>query len=145
VGLDPLRILRTQHDDLRRGVLHASTGASDPRRPRALAARLQAHLALEERTLFAFWEGVLGQRRAIAVLRAEHQALRVAAGRFLREGGRLGAIRLSKQLDSHFAREERVLFPLTVAQLTANQLSEFGRLLRTPRDRVAWAMRRRRL
>ena len=145
MGPDPLRILRAQHDQLRRGVRQVATRAPAPERLRPLAARLESHLALEERTLFAFWEGILGQRRAIAVLRADHRALRLAAGRALREGGLLGAARLSRQLEAHFAREERVLFPLTIARLTPTQLVEFGRLLRAPRDRGPATARKRRL
>ena len=137
MGPDPLRILRAQHDQLRRGVRQVANRAPARERLRPLAARLESHLALEERTLFAFWEGILGQRRAVAVLRADHRALR--------EGGLLGAARLSRQLEAHFAREERVLFPLTIARLTPTQLVEFGRLLRAPRDRGPATARKRRL
>ena len=101
-----------------------------------LAAGLGPHAELEDELLFdqVDADGHLG---AMAVMRDEHRAIEDALGRAQTERDAAAASELLlhaiHEARDHFAREERIAFPLAAARLGEQRLRELG---------AAWSARR---
>ena len=80
-----------------------------------------------------------GKGGAASVLREDHMAIREAFATAM--AGPVGLAPVALQalenlralLEAHFAREERVLFPLMTAHLAGREASDLARRLRTTR------------
>ncbi len=137
---DPFQVLCAEHAVLRRDFarLLEPSGTQTPRRDLgALARSLEVHLGREERLVYPAVERLFGGREgAASVLREEHASIRQRLDRLAKEiqGGRgpspVRTDMLRLQLDDHFRREERILFPLAAAFLSGTQSDRMARRLR---------------
>ncbi len=137
---DPFQVLCAEHAILRRDFARwlDSPGAKPARGDLvSLARSLEVHLRREERVVVPVVERLFGGKEgAASVLREEHASIRLRleslaeespAGRGL---SRVRADMLRLQLDDHFRREERVLFPLAAAFLSGTESGAMARRLR---------------
>ena len=143
---DPFQILSAEHALLRRDfarLVGALPDAGDmPEDPRVLASlsdSLERHLDIEELVIYPVCERLFGGTKgAAAVVRADHAALRGRIAALLADAGtggclsRMGVDILRLELDDHFGKEERVLFPLTSALLSGTESRSLARRLRGP-------------
>ncbi len=144
---DPFSILAAEHALVRQQFARAIVAvgdAADPAAARAalaaLSTSLQVHQEREDRVLYPVCERLFGGRRgATSVLREDHAALSERLLALTREStalGRVSRLRLDvlrNEVDDHFGREERVLFPMTAARLSGTESSDLARRLRAPR------------
>ncbi len=116
-----------------------ASGATELREMAALpASGLASHAAIEDELLFDRLEQVLGADSGpLPVMRAEHSSIEaaLAAAATAPEADRARrciteAVELARE---HFAKEERVLFPLAEQMIPEESLVELGH---------AWAVRR---
>lgn len=146
---DPFLLLVAEHDLLRRGLRRVRVVAElgdDPDLPNALQplfASLRRHQEREDRALYPLCERMFGgEDGATAVLRGEHEAIREAIEALMRKGpghpaqvpSWIDAFR--SELEGHFAKEERILFPLVAALLSRTEMQALARRLRAPRPAV---------
>ena len=129
---NPFELLTAEHDLLRRNLgraIELSRSRAESKESeaslRSFLAALRQHMRREEVTLYPLCERLFGGREsAMAVLRGDHAAIDRAAASLSPRSGKDGtpvAVRLTdlaRILDSHLAREERVLFPLVATRLT---------------------------
>ena len=142
VSSGPFGVLLAEHADLARRLeqvrrLVAADDAAFARSVRALHACLVAHHRREDRVLVPLCERLYGGPDGpSSVLRREHAIIQrdsavLANGQALRS--RPAAVeRLSRGLQAHISREERVLFPLTAALLSETETSAVARRLGEP-------------
>ncbi|MDA8391048.1 MAG: hemerythrin domain-containing protein [Gammaproteobacteria bacterium] len=97
----------------------------------ALHAALTRHLGIEEQILFEPFERRMGEHGPIAVMRAEHEQIRVLLARTAQERSCRSSAAFQAALDAlktavgrHEAKEENVLYP-TLDQLFAAEVDEF--------------------
>lgn len=141
---DPFEVLAAEHvlvgDQLTRA-LRACEGPSSAERARSMRAfadGLRVHVRREERSLFPVCEELFGGKEsAVAVLRADHAKLKRSAASLIEtvRGLRTDETRqrlqeLFRLLKDHFAREERVLFPLAATRMSPAQAAFVARHLR---------------
>ncbi len=143
---DPFSILAAEHALLRQQFARAlgAVGAdTDPAAIQgalaALAASLRVHQEREDLVLYPVCERLFGGTGgAASVLREDHRAIAEQVGALSAESqatGRVSRLRLDmlrNEVDDHFGKEERVLFPLTAALLSGTETSDLARRLRTP-------------
>ncbi len=141
-GLDPFQILTAEHALLRlqlTRVLEAARQAPAARARDALASLLEVyelHERREDQAMVPVCERLFGGRDgAASVLRDDHEAIRSAfhALSAQRAGVALSVAsleRLRLLLEDHFAKEERVLFPLILAHLEGREAADLARRLR---------------
>lgn len=146
---DPFSILAAEHALLRQQFARAlgAIGAdADPAAIRdaltALASSLRVHQAREDLVLYPVCERLFGGKGGAAfVLHEDHNAIEEQLGALSHESqatGRVSRLRLDmlrNEVDDHFGKEERVLFPLTAALLSGTEASDLARRLRTPPPR----------
>jgi len=131
---DPFELLVAEHDLLRDSLRRARR---DRGTLEAFERAVRAHIERETRSLYPLCEQLFGgPEGAVAVLRQDHDALDAelrtvsrAAGRRAESAAHMES--LAARLEDHFAREERVLFPLMAALLTGNDSGRLASLLRT--------------
>lgn len=143
-GSDPFGILAAEHAILRQRFARVSAAADDaprsgsvPRSLDALSESLRLHQRREDSVLYPLCESLFGGKLgAAAVLRDDHAAIfeqLVALVQESRATGRISKLRLDtlwRDLDDHFGKEERILFPLTAALLSGTESSALARRLR---------------
>ncbi len=139
---DPFQILVAEHELVRARLRKAVElqAAEAPNRSlrnavAALRASVQQHVAREDRALFPVCERLFGGREgAAAVLRDDHASIRrdlAGLARASRGDSLYGVLdRLRVNLEEHFSREERVLFPLMAALLSGTEATALARRLR---------------
>jgi iron-sulfur cluster repair protein YtfE (RIC family) len=95
-----------------------------------LGSALSAHAQLEDELLFTRLEPCLGPAGPLAVMRTEHEQLEqaLASAQESRELAEVGdwtvyIVRLARE---HFAKEERILFPMAEQVLGADVLDQLG-------------------
>ncbi len=140
---DPFQFLVAEHALLRRDVARELLASGTrPLSKRSadgfdsLAARFRLHTDREDDVLAPICERLFGGREgAAAVMRTDHEELRKAL-ESLPRGARTSERRREKlealrsRLESHFAKEERVLFPLMAALLSSREAASLARRLR---------------
>lgn len=143
-GLDPFQILTAEHALIRLQVARSREAARDdpggPGARRALAALADGfglHRLREDRVVYPVCERLFGgQDGAASVLRADHAHIDRAFEALLAEPVRPGPASLAslddltRLVQNHFSREERVLFPLMRAHLADRERAELARRLR---------------
>lgn len=143
---DPFSVLVAEHALLRQQfarVLAAAkddeSGAPTRRTLGALSESLRLHQRREDFALYPLCERLFGGKEgAASVLRDDHTAIVAQLEVLLRESATTGRVSrprldvLCGELDDHFGKEERVLFPLTAALLSGTESSDLARRLRTP-------------
>jgi len=142
---DPFSILSAEHALLRQQFARAFVvqEAADPTAIRDALATLSASLRLHQRredlVLYPVCERLFGGKGgAASVLRDDHAAIAEqleALGHESEATGRVSRLRLDvlrNEVDDHFGKEERVLFPLTAALLSGTESSTLARRLRFP-------------
>ncbi len=141
---DPFSILAAEHALLRQRFARVLAAADDatpaesvPRSLEALSASLELHQRREDAVLYPLCESLFGGKLgAAAVLRDDHVAIGERVGALLRESQATGRVskpgldRLQREVDAHFSKEERILFPLTAALLSGTESSTLARRLR---------------
>ncbi len=141
---DPFGILIAEHALLRQRLARAGAAVSDqPDGPAvrnalgALSESLGIHQRREDVALYPLCESLFGGKLgAAAVLRDDHEVIGREVGALLRASESRGRIspprldRLRDAVDTHFGKEERVLFPLTAALLSGTESSALARRLR---------------
>lgn len=140
---DPFRILIEEHTRLRRELMRTLAAARfEERRSEAtpafeaLSDSLRLHQKREELILYPLCERLFGGREGAAgVLRSDHGSI-LAELDTVRRGGDLrtgmppvGLERIRIALESHFGKEERVLFPLIAAHLSGRESALLARRL----------------
>jgi len=140
------QLLEAEHGVLRAGLRRAlETARQGSGRSSgtigSLTTGLRRHMRREDRALYPLCERLFsGWEGAVSVLKGEHDALRKQLDRLRtaqREPDR--AVQretlegLARLVDLHFAREERVLFPLTSARMSERDHRSFERTLRADR------------
>lgn len=145
--LEPFQILTAEHALLRLQMRRALDAARrDPHGDgsrRALAALLDGfrlHERREDIVMVPACERLFGGKDgAASVLRGDHSAIRDAFSAALAEPAAPNPIsvpaleNLHHLLEAHFAREERVLFPLMTAHLAGREAADLARRLRATR------------
>jgi len=118
---DALGRLREEHAAIR-ARLRSALRAGGEGSLGDLPEMLEAHLDREERWLYSRSEAIFGTGRAAgALLLADHRRLRRAAAALLRKGPR--SLRgFARDVERHFEREERVVFPFAAARIPAADL-----------------------
>lgn len=142
---DPFSILEAEHALLRQEFARAlaADAGGDPTAMRealaSLSTSLRLHQRREDRVLYPVCERLFGGKEgAAAVLRGDHVVIvdqLEALGRESESKGRVSHLRLDvlrNEVDDHFGKEERVLFPLTAALLSGTESSILARRLRAP-------------
>lgn len=143
-GSDPFGILAAEHALLRQRFARVFAATDDapgvgsvPRSLAALRESLELHQRREDSVLYPLCESLFGGKLgAAAVLRDDHAAIVEQLGALLEESratGRVSKLRLDtlrRDLDDHFGKEERILFPLTAALLSGTESSALARRLR---------------
>ncbi len=143
---DPFSLLTAEHALLRRQVARALLAVNDGGNAVALreallglSSSLRLHQRREDLVLYPVCERLFGGRGgAAALLHDDHAALAARLESLSRRSevqGRVSRLRLDvlrNELDEHFAKEERVLFPLTAARLSGTETSDLARRLRAP-------------
>ncbi len=125
--------LTTEHRQLDTLLAQAETiGCGDDGQAfMAFHAALTRHLGIEEQILFEPFENRMGNKGPIAVLRAEHDRIRLLLARTAQERGcrsaaafqtALGALRVA--VEQHTAKEENVLYP-AIDRLFAAEADDF--------------------
>lgn len=135
---NPFQILVAEHELVRRRFREVEAAATGPARRKAVAGlvtSLRLHIRREERGLYPVCEILFGGPDGVAaVMRADHAILHEALAN-LRPGPRTDADilevvrRLHGDLEAHFGKEERVLFPLMAAMLPGKESGELARRL----------------
>lgn len=146
VHTDPFQILTAEHAMLRRDFARLLEAVSNGRRADALglalslARSLEGHLHDEETVVYPVCERLFGGKAgAASVLRADHASIRDRMETLLAHGRRDGSpsrVRvdmLRLEMDHHFGREERVLFPMASALLSGTESDTLARRLRSAR------------
>ena len=144
---DPFQILVAEHallrQDMERAVAAARKRGASPgmdRRLEALASRFRLHTRREDRVVVPVCERLFGGKDgAAAVMREEHGAITeglhsLSRDRVSPEGLQERIARLKTHVETHFAKEERVLFPLMAALLSNPEASALARRLRSVPD-----------
>lgn len=102
-----------------------------------LAAALASHAQLEEELLFTTLEPHIGPMGPLAVMRLEHEKIEAGLERLptVEELGQTQELLLQvvTVAREHFAKEERVLYPMATKALSAETLANLG---------AQWAARR---
>ncbi len=113
--------------------------AARPETVRILRSVAHKHLNREDAAVYPVCERLFGPTGAVSVMRADHAAIeeRLASlGRSAAEDAAQQLGNLEEVMEAHFAREERVLFPMMVALLSATETDRLARWLRAGlRDR----------
>lgn len=143
---NPFDLLVAEHELLREHLGRARTalrarGNPGNRAPEAeaLAEALRIHFRREETALYPLCERLFGgPESAVRVLQEDHRAIGEALGllRDARRNPREGLRRLEnlgRLLESHLAREEKVLFPLAESRMSVAQANLLTRGLRNAR------------
>jgi iron-sulfur cluster repair protein YtfE (RIC family) len=95
-----------------------------------LSAALDTHARLEDQLLFTALDPHLGPMGPLAVMRMEHDQIEGLFGRISQASSLSEAQDLTLQLlriaRDHFAKEERVLFPMAAQILDLKTLLELG-------------------
>jgi iron-sulfur cluster repair protein YtfE (RIC family) len=144
---DPFGILVAEHALLRQQFARALGAAGDGADPSsirealaALSVSLRLHQRREDLVLYPVCERLFGgEGGAASVLREGHVAIAEQLDALVRESEAAGRVSrgrlevLRNELDDHFGKEERVLFPLTAALLSGTESSSLARRLRAPR------------
>ena len=146
VHTDPFQLLTAEHAMLRRDFARLLQAASDGHPADALrlaneiADSLDRHLRDEETVVYPVCERLFGGKTgAASVLREDHASIRDRMGTLLARGRKDGApspVRvdmLRLEMDVHFGREERVLFPMVSALLSGTESDALARRLRAAR------------
>ncbi|OGS48847.1 MAG: hypothetical protein A3K68_06905 [Euryarchaeota archaeon RBG_16_68_13] len=141
---NPFELLTAEHDILRRRlgrVLRASEDVLESNEGRrateAFLSALRLHIRREERALFPLCARLFGGREsAISVLEDDHEAIGGAAASLARASATAKLDRdrvreLVRLLETHFTREEKVLFPVAETRMTAAEATFLARRLRT--------------
>lgn len=131
-------VFYSQFDHLEQAVPAAETLAQVKSQAALLHAAIETHAHMEDELLFATLDPHLGETGPLAVMRMEHDDIegtlaRLAEVQDLAEAQSLvqHAIQVARE---HFAKEERVLFPMAEQILEPDALVQLGR---------KWAARRR--
>ena len=119
---DPFELLVAEHDLLRDSLRRARR---DRGTLEAFERAVRAHIERETRSLYPLCEQLFGGPDGDSALRTVSRA----AGRRAESAAHMES--LAARLEDHFAREERVLFPLMAALLTGNDSGRLASLLRT--------------
>ncbi len=131
-------VFYAQFEHLERAVPTAETLAQVQSQMALLSAALDTHARLEDRLLFTALDPYLGPVGPLAVMRMEHDQIEGLFGRISQASNLPEAQGLTLQLlriaQDHFAKEERVLFPMAAQILAPETLSELG---------VRWSEQRR--
>jgi hemerythrin-like domain-containing protein len=102
-----------------------------------LAAALASHAQLEEELLFTTLEPHIGSMGPLAVMRLEHEKIEAGLERLptVEDLGQTQELLLQvvTVAREHFAKEERVLYPMATKALSAETLANLG---------AQWATRR---
>ncbi len=143
-GSDPFQILSAEHALIRlhlARILDAAGGQDEGTAARtalaSLAESFRLHERREELVLYPVCEQLFGGPEGVAaVLRKDHAAIRTAVERLLTAGERFRSgspdalDELHRLMEQHFAKEERVLFPLMIARLAGKESARLARRLR---------------
>lgn len=142
---DPFSILEAEHALLRQQfarALVADAGGDASALREALdilSASLRLHQRREDLVLYPVCERLFGGKGgAASVLRDGHAVIVEQLEVLTHESqssGHVSHLRLDvlrNEVDDHFGKEERVLFPLTAALLSGTETSSLARRLRTP-------------
>ena len=123
-------VFYAQFEHLERVAPVAEALAQVQSRMSLLSAALDTHARLEDQLLFTALEPHLGPMGPLAVMRMEHDQIEDLFGRISQASSLSEAQDLTLQLlriaRDHFAKEERVLFPLAAQILGLETLSELG-------------------
>ncbi len=143
-SLDPFQILAAEHALIRLQLSRLVDAAQlDPagvearRNLAALSDGFRLHERREDLVLYPVCERLFdGRDGVVCVLREDHEAIGRSLGRLLGEPPRRGPVSaaalddLRSLLEDHFAKEERVLFPLMTAYLAGRDSANLARRLR---------------
>lgn len=144
--LDPFQVLTAEHALLRlelsRAIESARADSGGVETRRALAALLNGfrmHQTREDVVMYPVCERLFGGRDGpAAALREDHEAIRRAFDDLAADPERARLVsaadleELRRRLETHFVKEERVLFPLMTAHLDGRETAELARRLRSP-------------
>lgn len=142
-NLDPFQVLTAEHALIRQRFAQVLEAArTDPadggKALAALADSFRTHQRREDLVMYPLCERLFGgPDGAASVLREDHEAMRGALERILADPLGLGPVSvpglesLHRQLEDHFVKEERVLFPLIAACLPEKESASLARRLRT--------------
>ena len=145
--LEPFQVLTAEHALLRLqlsraldAARHDPLGSSARKSLALLYDGFRLHQRREDLVMVPACERLFGGKDgAASVLREDHMAIREAFATAM--AGPVGLAPVALQalenlralLEAHFAREERVLFPLMTAHLAGREASDLARRLRTTR------------
>lgn len=119
-----------QLEHLERATPTAETLAQVQSQMALLSAALDTHARLEDQLLFTALDPYLGPMGPLAVMRMEHDQIESLFGRISQASSLSEAQGLTLQLihiaQDHFAKEERVLFPMATQILDQETLLELG-------------------
>ncbi len=144
---DPFQVLAAEHALIR---LHLARAIEAARLPEdgggtqkalaVLADSFRLHERREDLVLYPICEQLFGGRESVvAVLRQDHHAIRQMLQRTV-DPTRSASVpsetldELGRLLEGHFAKEERVLFPLMTAHLPGRESARLARRLRATPD-----------
>ncbi len=146
-SLEPFQVLTAEHALIRLQISRALEAAR--RDPSAAATRrtlaaleegFRVHQRREDLVMYPLCERLFGGKDGVAsVLRDDHATIRGAFARVASDGGPVGPISadglegLRDLVEAHFAREEKVLFPLMTAHLDGRAAADLARRLRAAR------------
>ena len=130
-------VFYAQFNHLEQSIPAADTLAQVKSQGAMLAAALASHAQLEEELLFTTLEPHIGPMGPLAVMRLEHEKIEAGLERLptVEELGQTQELLLQvvKVAREHFAKEERVLYPMATKALSAETLANLG---------AQWATRR---
>ena len=127
----------TQFDHVEKTVAAASTLELVKSRVALLQEALLTHATLEDELLFSALDPHLSQKGPLSVMRMEHDEIENTLAKVQQSPNLAKAQKLAlhalQVAREHFAKEERVLFPLAHQTLDEKTLAQLG---------VQWAQRR---
>ncbi len=143
-NLDPFQVLTAEHALIRLRFARTLEAArkhpagADARTALAtLADSFRIHQRREDLVMYPLCERLFGgPDGAASALREDHEAIRGALEQLLTDPVRLGPVSIRsleafhRQLEEHFVKEERVLFPLMTAYLPGKECASLARRLR---------------